>query len=125
MHTQTTAESPRNHRGEGQVSYLLLAPGQFGSQHLGITWVDADPGSQQSLHSHPDSEQVYVIVSGRGEMIIEGETREVVAGTMVFIPPESKHAIHNPGSERLTFVTATAPPFEMPTGEFAYQLSTG
>ena len=121
MHTQTTAESPTNHRGNGQVSYLLLEPGQFGSRHLGITWVDADPGSQQSLHSHPDSEQVYVIVSGRGEMIIEGERREVDAGTMVFIPPASKHAIHNPGPERLTYVSAAAPPFEMPIGEFAYE----
>jgi hypothetical protein len=76
MFTQVRTESPVNERGDGQVSYLLLAPGQFESQHLGMTWVDADPGSQQPLHEHPESE--------------------------------------------LTYVSATAPPFEMPTGELAY-----
>jgi mannose-6-phosphate isomerase-like protein (cupin superfamily) len=44
---------------------------------------------------------------------------------MIFIPPSSKHAIRNSGPERLTYVSAAAPPFEMPTGEFAYQPATG
>jgi putative monooxygenase len=120
MFTQALADSPTNERGNGQVSYLLLAPSQFGSRHLGITWVDGEPGSQQRPHEHPDSEQVYVIVAGSGEMLVDGEERHVEAGTMVFIPPGAKHAIFNSGSERLTYVTATAPPFELPTGEFAY-----
>ncbi len=37
MHTQTLEESPRNPRG-GQISYLLLTKGQFGSSNLSITW---------------------------------------------------------------------------------------
>jgi mannose-6-phosphate isomerase-like protein (cupin superfamily) len=121
MFTQTIADSPRNRRGDGQISYLLLAPGQFGSEHLGVTWVDAEPESQQSLHSHPNSEQVYVIVRGRGQMIVGGEEQEVREGTMVLIPPGAEHAIRNPGPERLMYVSATAPPFELPSGEFAYE----
>jgi putative monooxygenase len=125
MFTQVLADSPTNQRGDGQVSYLLLAPGQFGSGNLGITWVDGQPGSQQQLHEHPDSEQVYVIVAGSGEMIVEGEERHVEAGTMVFIPPGAKHAIRNSGTEPLTYVSATSPPFELPTGEFAYEPPPG
>jgi mannose-6-phosphate isomerase-like protein (cupin superfamily) len=125
MFTQVLADSPTNKRGDGQVSYLLLAPGQFGSENLGITWVDGQPGSQQRLHEHPDSEQVYVIVAGSGEMIVEGEERHVEAGTMVFIPPGTKHAIRNSGTEPLTYVSATSPPFELPTGEFAYEPQPG
>lgn len=45
MHTQTIADSPQNRRGSGRVSYLLLAPGQFGSANLAITWVEAEPGA--------------------------------------------------------------------------------
>lgn len=37
MDLQTLAGSPRNERGDGQVWHLLLAKGQFGSQHLCIT----------------------------------------------------------------------------------------
>jgi mannose-6-phosphate isomerase-like protein (cupin superfamily) len=121
MLTQTLEQSPKNRRGGGQTSHLLLAPAQFGSRSLAITWVEGAPGSQQSPHAHPDSEQVYVIIAGRGRMIVDGQEQDVAAGTMVLIPPGAQHAIHNPGPEQLVYVTATSPPFPMPTGEFAYQ----
>jgi mannose-6-phosphate isomerase-like protein (cupin superfamily) len=121
MFIQTLEQSPKNHRGEGQISHLLLGPAQFGSRNLAVTWVEGAPGSQQSLHAHPDSEQAYVIVVGRGRMIVDGEERDVHAGTMVLIPPGAAHAIRNPGPEALIYVTATSPPFDMPTGEFAYE----
>lgn len=117
---QTLASSPENRRGNGQVSRLLLAPGQFGSRQLAVTWVQAAPGSQQPLHAHADSEQVYVVVSGRGRMIVAGEEQEVHAGELVFIPPGAEHAIYNPGPHELVYASAAAPPFEAPTGEFAY-----
>jgi mannose-6-phosphate isomerase-like protein (cupin superfamily) len=120
MFSQTLAQSPQNRRGNGQVSHLLLAPGQFGSRHLAATWVEAAPGSQQRLHAHPNSEQVYVIVRGRGQMVVDSARQEVQAGTLVFIPPAAEHAIYNPGPEQLVYVSAAAPPFELPTGEFAY-----
>lgn len=121
MHTQHVGNSPTNRRGGGQVSHLLLAPGQFGSEQMAITLVEGAPGSQQSLHAHPDSEQVYVIVRGRGRMIVGGEERELEEGTLVYIPPGAEHAIENPGPDELVYVSATAPPFPMPAGEFAYQ----
>jgi mannose-6-phosphate isomerase-like protein (cupin superfamily) len=120
MHTQSLSDSPKNHRGGGQVSHLLLAPRQFASRHLAITLVEGAPRSQEPLHSHPDSEQAYVIVSGRGRMIVADEERDVEAGTLVFIPPGAEHAIFNPGPEVLVYVSATALPFEPPSGEFAY-----
>ncbi len=86
-----------------------------------MTWVEGAPGSQQRLHAHPGCEQVYVIVAGRGRMIVAGEEQHVHAGTMVFIPPGAEHAIGNPGPENLIYVSATSPPFAMPAGEFAYQ----
>jgi len=121
MLIQTVRDSPKNRRGGGQVSHLLLAPGQFGSHHLAITLVEGAPGSRQSPHSHPGSEQVYVIVNGRGRMTVAGEDRELEAGTLVFIPHGAEHAIYNPGPEELVYVSATAPPFVMPTGDFTYQ----
>jgi mannose-6-phosphate isomerase-like protein (cupin superfamily) len=118
--TQPISTSPENRRGNGQVSRLLLAPGQFGSRHLAVTWVDAAPDSQQLLHAHPDSEQIYVIVRGRGRMIVAGEEQEVGPGTLVFIPPGAEHAIHNHTQEELVFVSAASPPWNPPGGEFEY-----
>jgi mannose-6-phosphate isomerase-like protein (cupin superfamily) len=121
MFVQSLRGAPVNERGDGQVSYLTLAPGQFGCSNLAITWVECAPGSQQPLHSHTDSEQVYVIVSGQGTMLIDDEEQTVGPGDTIFIPPGSRHAIRNDSGTELVFATAASPPFDEPTGEFAYQ----
>ena len=121
VNIQTIDQSPRNNRG-GQVSHLLLAPGQFGAKNVAITWVEGQPGSEQPVHSHPDSEQVYVIVQGRGAMTAGDETREAGPGTAILVPPETGHSIRNTGEERLVFISATSPPFDTPSPDspFAY-----
>ena len=121
MFVQSLRGAPVNERGDGQVSYLTLAPGQFGAANLAVTWVECAPGSQQPLHSHPESEQVYVIVSGEGTMLVEDEERSVRAGDTIFIPPGSRHAIRNKSGTELIFASAASPPFDEPTGEFAYR----
>jgi mannose-6-phosphate isomerase-like protein (cupin superfamily) len=73
------------------------------------------PESQQALHSHTDIEQIYVIVQGRGEMIVGDERSMVEAGTLVFIPPGTDHAILNPGDDPLVYVSAASPPFDPST----------
>lgn len=112
MHVRTLAESPKNERGGGQVSYLLLRKGQFGSSNLAITWVDCAPGSEQPLHEHATQEQVYVILRGRGTMIAGGEECEVSEGSLVFVPPRTPHAIRNTSDGPMSYVSATAPPFD-------------
>ena len=110
MFTRRLEESPRQHRG-GQISYLLLTAGDADSQNLSITWVEGETESEQYRHAH-DSEQVYVIVAGRGIMHVDGEEKEVGSGTLVFVPRNAVHSIHNHGAEKLVFVTAASPPFE-------------
>jgi mannose-6-phosphate isomerase-like protein (cupin superfamily) len=102
-------DAPRNERG-GQVSRLLFAP-QLGSTKLAVTWVRGEPGSQQSLHAHDHSEQIYVVVRGRGLMIVDDEELEIEAGSSVLIRAGAKHAIRNTGIEPLEYISATAPPF--------------
>jgi len=122
MFVRRLDETMRNERG-GQVSHLLMAKGDFGSANLGITWVTGEPGSEQPTDSHEGSEQVYVIVSGHGDMFVGGEHREVGPGTLVLVPPATAHSIRNTGTEPLTYVSATSPPFDLPSGDspFAYR----
>jgi mannose-6-phosphate isomerase-like protein (cupin superfamily) len=111
MFVREIEESAREQRG-GQTSYLLLGKGDFGSKDLAITWVECGPNSQQELHLHPSAEQVYVIVRGRGDMIVGDERGSVGPGTMILIPPGTDHAIRNQSDETLVYVSATSPPFE-------------
>jgi mannose-6-phosphate isomerase-like protein (cupin superfamily) len=110
MLLRRVGEVPRNERGGGQVSHLLLGlPGE--SAPLSVTVVTAEPGSQQGLHMHPDSTQVYLVVVGAGRMIVGEDEADVSAGTLIEIPPGTAHAIRNDGGERLIYVSATVPPF--------------
>jgi mannose-6-phosphate isomerase-like protein (cupin superfamily) len=111
MHTQPKETAPIHQRG-GQSSYLLLAAGQFGTKNLAVTWVDCPPGSEQQLHRHDTQEQVYVIILGRGTMIVGDEQREIDEGTLVVIPRRTRHAIRNTSSEPMSYVSATSPPFD-------------
>ncbi|MCE2502336.1 MAG: cupin domain-containing protein [Dehalococcoidia bacterium] len=124
MNIQTLDQSPQNHRG-GQVSHLLLASGQFGSENLAVTWVEGEPGSEQAVHSHDGREQVYVVVQGRGAMRVGDEVEEVVAGTMILVPPGTDHSIRNVGEEKLIYVSATSPPFAMQEGNTNWTAQAG
>lgn len=122
MHTLSTQDAPINRRG-GQDSYLLLKKGQFGSRNLAVTWVDCAPGGEQQMHVHEAEEQVYVVVRGRGLMKTGDEEQDVVAGTLIFVPPGTPHAIRNTGDETLTFVSAASPPMDVDalSDYFAYK----
>ena len=119
MNIQTLDRCPQNHRG-GQVSHLLLAAGQFGSENLAVTWVEGEPGSEQAVHSHDGREQVYVIVHGTGAMRVGEEVEEVSAGAAILVPPGTDHSIRNIGEDKLIYVSATSPPFAMQEGNTSW-----
>lgn len=112
MDTRTLEEAAVNIRG-GQHSYLLAGPDD--SARVAVTWIVSPRGSRQPVHRHPDSEQVYVVVRGRGLMTVGDESAEVGEGTLIRVPPETDHAIEGVSDEPLVVVTATAPPFRFPT----------
>ena len=124
MNIQTVDRCPQNHRG-GQVSHLLLAAGQFGSQNLAVTWVEGEPGSEQAVHAHEGREQVYVIVQGRGAMRVGDEVEEVGPGTAILVPPGTSHSIRNVGEGKLIYVSSTSPPFAMQEGNTSWSPPAG
>jgi mannose-6-phosphate isomerase-like protein (cupin superfamily) len=119
MFVRRVGEVPRNERGAGQVSHLLLGRPDEDAP-MSVTLVHAAPGSQQGVHVHPDSTQIYVVVAGAGRMIVDDEEVDVSAGTMIRIPPGTRHAIRNTGDEQLTYVSTTAPPFPVRIEGFSW-----
>jgi mannose-6-phosphate isomerase-like protein (cupin superfamily) len=100
---------------------LLLTAGDAGSENLSVTWVEGEPESEQERHAHADSEQVYVIVQGKGLMHVAGEEEEVGPGTLVFVPKGALHSIRNLDTEKLVYVSATSPPFSANLVETLYE----
>jgi mannose-6-phosphate isomerase-like protein (cupin superfamily) len=122
MFTSSLDSAPNRER-EGLRSHFLLQKGDADAR-MSITWVDVEPGGQQRLHSH-DPQQVYVIVAGRGRMQVGDEKREVEPGELVLIPSGVEHGIVNIGDERLTYVSAATPAFDLEAVYDSWQRAEG
>lgn len=55
-------------------------------------------------------DQTLVFVAGQGQAIVNGETSDVHAGYLVFIPAGVQHNFKNIGSDELKLFTLYAPP---------------
>jgi mannose-6-phosphate isomerase-like protein (cupin superfamily) len=56
-------------------------------------------GSAVGRHFHRETEEIYYILSGSGEMTVGSETEKVSAGDAVYIPANNIHTLNNTGSE--------------------------
>jgi mannose-6-phosphate isomerase-like protein (cupin superfamily) len=69
------------------------------------------PGAETEEHRHPQAEEIYYVLRGRGLISVEGERREVGPGDAILIPPGTRHTIRNIGREPLVFLCCCAPPY--------------
>jgi len=95
--------------GDGSALRELLHPGQD-PLPLGYSLARAvvRPGAKTTPHRLKSSE-VYYILEGRGLMRIGGETAEVGAGQVIFIPPFHVQSIENSGQADLVFLCIVDP----------------
>ena len=66
-------------------------------------------GVATERHHHKLSEEFYYILSGRGMMEIDGQSREVGPGDAILIPAGAWHQIR--ATQALTFLCCCAPPY--------------
>ncbi|WP_309067422.1 cupin domain-containing protein [Microbacterium sp.] len=62
-----------------------------------------EPGGWLSLHRH-EAPEIYQVLSGVGEVSLDGVKHAVRAGSAVYIPSNHEHGIRNTGSTVLEFV---------------------
>ncbi len=77
---------------------------------LGYSFAHATvaPGQTSTPHALATSE-IYYILSGVGQMTIAGETQAIEPGDLVYIPPQARQFVHNPGEVPLVFICIVDP----------------
>lgn len=90
-------------------NHILMDAGELGSRHMSVTWLDVPPGIDQELHSHEESEQIYVVTRGRGSMTVAGDRQDVSEGDLIMVPPATDHSIANGGDTDLCCVSVQSP----------------
>jgi uncharacterized cupin superfamily protein len=90
--------------------------GTWGGGHpFDLEMVRVPPGAKNfPLHQHAAQWELYLIVSGRGEVTNGTETRALEAGDTMMFAPGSPHQLANSGSEDfIYYVIADQPPADV------------
>ncbi len=94
--------SPKGDQGE-----IYLASGKRLSMRM---WRDEEPTSDKPMRKH-EYEVVGFVISGRAELIIEGQSVRLEPGDSWVVPTGSEHTYRI--LETFTAVEATAPPYQV------------
>ncbi|PYS93204.1 MAG: hypothetical protein DMF64_05845 [Acidobacteria bacterium] len=70
------------------------------------------PGAAVARHHHLETEEVYYILSGQGQMTVGCEERAVTTGDAIFIPRETSHTLANTGTEPLVLLLVCGPAYD-------------
>ncbi len=107
-------------------SHVLMDAGEMGARNVSVTWLEVPAGAEQTLRSHEEAEQVYVVVRGSGTMSVAGDTQQVEEGDLILVPPATDHSVANEGENELACVSIQSPPVavaELYGGQLAADLA--
>ncbi len=77
---------------------------------MSVTWLEVPSGAEQTLRSHEEAEQVYVVVRGGGTMSVAGDTQRIQEGDLILVSPATDHAIANDSESELACLSVQSPP---------------
>ena len=97
----------------GRSCRVIVGGSHLKSDHMtfGVTEVPAN--SRMSPHTHKSEEEIIFIVQGEGEVVIDGETEPLEAGTAIVLPVGSEHYIENKSDKTMRFSFVFSPPVKI------------
>ena len=112
-----TAEltATRAHGGEGELLAARVVERASGALAF-VDVVVVPPGTTVGRHTHADDEELYIILAGSAEVVVDGEARTVGKGDIVHNRPGGTHELANsgPGEVRMVVVDVRTPVRERP-----------
>ena len=90
------------------ISVKMLVDKVLGMDLLTLFTVDYEVGGSAQQHDHP-FEETYFFLTGEVEAELDGETRTLRPGDVVFAGVGSVHGFWNEGTERVRWIETQAP----------------
>ena len=82
----------------------------FHSDAQSLAEASLEPGRATRRHYHAESEEIYLVVEGGGELEVDGDRREVGAGDAILIPAGAWHEL-NAGEDGVKLLFCCVPPY--------------
>ena len=90
-------------------SLLDLSTAPVQNQSLAEAMLGA--GQSTRRHYHAESEEIYYLIEGTGEMEVNGEHARVARGDAILIPPGAWHQLRATGAGPVRLLCACSPPY--------------
>ena len=95
----------------GITSRQLIFPENSRSERITITRVSVAPGTQNPLHRHSSSEQIWIALRGSGQLLLEGEEKLTFGeGDVVRFEDNDLHGFENTSGFEFEYLSVTSPP---------------
>lgn len=96
---------------DGSLIRELMHPDRHGSQAQSLAEAMIGPGQRTRSHYHRQSEELYHITSGTGEMLLGEKKITVKSGDTVCIHPGVVHCIKNTGTDVMHILCCCSPAY--------------
>jgi mannose-6-phosphate isomerase-like protein (cupin superfamily) len=94
---------------DGSTIRVLLDARLGGARNQSLAEATLSPGQATQRHYHAETEEIYVVLAGGGEMEVDGDRSRVGPGDAVLIPPGAWHQLRADESGELRFLCCCAP----------------
>jgi quercetin dioxygenase-like cupin family protein len=89
---------------------LLVGPQKGGCKNMVFGVVEFPPYSKPGAHRHEKEEEIIYVLSGEGEMIVDGRRESLEKDKAIFIPPKTDHRVVVKGKNPLLLISVFSPP---------------
>lgn len=98
-------------RNSGVESEQLLFPESSPDAMCTVTRVTVPSGVTSPRHSHDTSEQVWIVLSGQGTLLLDGASETAIhEGDVVRFAPGDVHGVFNGSNMPFVYLSVTTPP---------------
>ncbi len=96
---------------DGSMVTELVRPERGGSRNLSVAEAVIEPGQRALRHAHRESDEVYYVLGGKGEVSVGEKSFPVEPGSCLFSPAGEPHSAAAAGNGPLKILCACAPPY--------------
>lgn len=102
MHLEVK-ENMRDGKGSINILHLLKKDEIKGNSRL-CAKITINPGDSIGLHSHDNEEEIFYVISGKGEVNDDGVIDKLNPGDVLLTGDGAKHSVKNVGDEALEMI---------------------
>ncbi len=111
MQVRSRADAEPFTTKDGSTIRVLLDAETAGARNQSLAEASLEAGQATTRHYHAESEEIYFVLEGNGEMELDGQRTAVGPGDAILIPPGAWHQIRTLGNSRLRFLCCCAPAY--------------